>query len=139
MVEALEALRSDPTAVPSQRFRVWFVLDVVRNESLAKFCESLVFYRRPDLAGQIKIEMQIVSCNQPKPQNFPGFDKMPNVAARKRPAGRAGATLFDGPLIQPIRIVLQIQRTEPSKRGTVSRESRRKDAIEHVHPARDHF
>src|SRR6266478_7083899 len=42
----------------------WFVLDVVRNESLTKFRECLFFKRAPDLARQIKIEMQIMSCNQ---------------------------------------------------------------------------
>ena len=63
-----------------------FVLDVVRNESLAKFPECLVFYRNPDLAHQIKIEMQIMRCDQPKPQNLPSFDQMPYVAARKSSA-----------------------------------------------------
>ena len=64
----------------------WFVLNVVRNESLAKFRECLFFERAPDLARQIKIEMQIVSGNQPKPENLPGLDEMPYVTPRKRSA-----------------------------------------------------
>src|SRR5262245_66339857 len=64
---------------------------------------------------------------------------MANVAAREFAAGVTRAVFFNGPFIQRELCVLKIERACGGERRSIAREARRQYAIEHVHPARDHF
>src|SRR5262249_31972783 len=74
-----------------------------------------------------------------KPENFFRLYEVANVAAREFPAGRTRAGFVDRPLVERELCILQIERACGCERGAISGESRRQHAIEHVHPARDHF
>src|SRR5262249_3888319 len=64
---------------------------------------------------------------------------MANVAAREFAAGVTRAVFFNGPFVQRELCVLKIERACGGERRSIAREARRQYAIEHVHPARDHF
>ena len=81
--------------------------------------------------------MQVMQCDQAKPENFFRLDEMPDVTARKFTAGVADAVFFNGILVQDELCVFQIDRACRSEGRSISGESCRQDAIEHVHPTRD--
>src|SRR5438132_12917537 len=83
--------------------------------------------------------MQIVQCDQAQPENFLGFNQMADVTTTEFTAAGAVAIVFDRSLIPRKLRVFQIQRARRSERGAIPRESRGQYAIEHIHPARDHF
>src|SRR5204862_7497074 len=83
--------------------------------------------------------MQVVQCDQPQPENFFGLNKMANISTGKFATGWTCAVFFDRTLVQRELSVFQVERACRCKRGSVARQSRRQNAIEHVHYPRDHF
>ena len=75
----------------------WFVF---RDEHPAKLIERSSFNFTARLPHQIQIKMQIVQCNQAKPENFFRFDEVTNITARKFTADIAFAVFFYRSLVQ---------------------------------------
>jgi hypothetical protein len=117
----------------------WLVFDVVIYELPAEIRKCPVFQGGSDATRQVKVEMEIVDCDEAQPKYLFSLNQMADVTTRKRLASRALADFFDRSFVQPIRAILQVHCAEFGERGAVSRKSSWKNAIKHVNSARNHF
>src|SRR4029453_9351504 len=83
--------------------------------------------------------MKVVQRDKPKSEDFFCLYEMANISASKFTTGWTFAVFFDWALVERELSVFQISRTARGKRGSVARQARRKDAIEHIHSPRDYF
>src|SRR4029453_13018346 len=83
--------------------------------------------------------MKVVQRDKPKSEDFFCLYEMANISASKFTTGWTFAVFFDWALVERELGVFQIGRTARGKRGSVARQARRQDAIEHIHSPRDIF
>ena len=67
---------------------------VFRDKRFAKLIECSLFYFSARLIHQIQIKMQVMQCDQAKPENFFRLDEMPDVTARKLMTGIAARSFL---------------------------------------------